>query len=289
MNPTLAALAAITIFSLGTLLYVLALEVPVYQFLAMKFAIGGLSIMAFDKLRGRNVLKEWRQPIKSYLLVGAAFGLYNFFLVQAFHLSPAFEVNILNYLWPILIAVFAVLIGGEKLSKLTFVSIALGFAGAILIFLPNDPDNIFANLAAGHVLAIAGAILWAFYSVSSRKHNYKAGFLAPVMLLVATCFAILHLAFEEFYKPDMALWMIIVLAGITRFCYVLWDYAIRNGHRMSLSALSYLTPLLSTLLFIAFDYKPASPYVALGGALIIGGCLVASAPRFWAAIRKRRA
>ncbi len=280
MTPNVAGLAAVVIFSFGSLLYVLALEIPPFQFLAMQFFLGCLSITAFQLIRGKDVLQDWKQPPKFYVFACLGIGVYNILLIKAFHSAPAFEVNMLNYLWPVLIAVLSGIILGNQLRGVQIAGIMLGFAGAVLLFIPHQGSEIFSNLASGHILAVLGAFIWATYSVLTNKFIYPASFLAPIMLICALMCSVFHLMYEETLWPDLYLTSVVLIIGLTRFCYVLWDYAMRHGDQILISSLSYFTPLISAILFIIFGYKPASSFVALGGGLIIMGCLLVNAANF---------
>ena len=117
MNPNIAGIIAVLIFSVGSLLYVLGIEVPPFQFLALQFFLGSFTITIFEIIRGKAVLQQWRQPLKAYLFTSLGIGVYNFLLLTAFHMGPAFEINMLNYLWPVLIVVFSSLAFKNSLSK----------------------------------------------------------------------------------------------------------------------------------------------------------------------------
>lgn len=278
-KANLAGFLAIIIFSVGSLVYALSDAIPSFQFLAMVFLVGGLSLMGFQKLRGEDLRSQWKQPLSSYALLLGGIGVYNVLLLLAFRHAPDFEVNILNYLWPILIVVFSAVFNQTKLTLYAVLGVIFGFIGALLLFVPEQNMNQFAALQRGHILAIIGAALWALYSVFTVRHKYPAGFLAPIMLICGVFYLGMHLVFEETVMPSALMLGVIVIFGISRFCYALWDYAMQKGDQVLISAAAYFTPLLSTILFIFFGLKPASPYVAIAGVFIICGCLIVNTPK----------
>ena len=66
--------------------------------------------------------------------VGGLFG-YHFFYFLAFRLAPqaAVEVNLLNYLWPLLIVLFSALLPGHRLKPGHVLGGLLGLAGTALL------------------------------------------------------------------------------------------------------------------------------------------------------------
>jgi drug/metabolite transporter (DMT)-like permease len=64
---------------------------------------------------------------------------------------------------------------------------------------------------------------------------------------------------------------------VTFLAYVFWDHAMRRGNMILVAALSYFTPLLSTLFSAAYLGVVPGPAIWLACALVIGGALVCRA------------
>ena len=122
---------------------------------------------------------------------------------------------------------------------------------------------------------IVGAFIWAIYSERIKGKNYPASILVPVMLISGFLCGTLHFVFEE-TKTDFSIISIaaLFLLGLTRISFALWDYTMKHAKTVMLSSLSYLVPMASAGTFILCGYKPESGAVALGGILIVLGCLV---------------
>jgi drug/metabolite transporter (DMT)-like permease len=56
--------------------------------------------------------------------------------------------------------------------------------------------------------------------------------------------------------------------------FLLWNHAITHGDPRTIGVLSYLTPLLSTLLLVAIGGGNLTSITVLGGGLILSGALV---------------
>ncbi len=197
MNPTLSGIAAIIMFSFGTLLIALGQSVPPLQFAALMFFLGYASITIFEKMRGRAVLSDWHQPLSAYMLV--LFGVcgYNLILLLAFKNGPAFAVNILKYLWPVFIVLFASYFDRGKIKPHQIIGVLCGFCGMALIFLPQALKQASAGFHLGYALAVIAAIIWALYSAKAKNYSYPAAFIAPIMLISAFISAALHFIFEQ--------------------------------------------------------------------------------------------
>ncbi|WP_298215922.1 hypothetical protein [Acidocella sp.] len=57
--------------------------------------------------------------------------------------------------------------------------------------------------------------------------------------------------------------------------FLAWDQATKHGNLPLLGALSYLAPLVSTLLLVLTGHAPASLALALAALLVVGGAALA--------------
>ncbi len=64
--------------------------------------------------------------------------------------------------------------------------------------------------------------------------------------------------------------------GPTGLAFFAWDHATKHGRLPLLGALSYLTPLASTLLLVAAGQVAASGLMLLAAGIVIGGALLAT-------------
>ena len=58
---------------------------------------------------------------------------------------------------------------------------------------------------------------------------------------------------------------------VTAFAYVFWDRAMRKGHMVLVAALSYLTPLLSTIVTAVHLEVAPGPRIWVACVLVIAG------------------
>lgn len=280
---------AILLWSTLALLTTLSGDIPPFQLVAMSFALAFLVGTAAAVARGRGVLATLRQPWPVWLLgVGGLFG-YHFFYFLAFRLAPdaAVEVNLLNYLWPLLIVLFSALLPGHRLTAGHVLGGLLGLAGTALLVTGRGRGlSIEAAYLPGYASAAACAVVWSAYSVLSRRFGdvpteAVGGFCLATAVLAGLC----HLAFEATVMPGAMEWLAVLLLGTgpVGAAFFVWDHGVKRGDIRALGALSYATPLLSTFLLILFGRAEAGWSVWAACALIVGGAVLAS----WDVLRGR--
>ena len=279
VQATLIGFTAVLMWAVLALLSAASGDVPPFQLAAMTFLIGGL-IGAVRLARKPGAIDVLRQPWRVWALgVGGLFG-YHFVYFTAIRNAPPVEVSLIAYLWPLFIVVFSSFLPGERLRVHHVAGVLLGLAGASLVIAGGSQAAFGSSLSIGHGLAFACAIIWSGYSTLSRRFgnvptDVVAGFCLATSALALAC----HLLTEETVWPqNIGQWAAIVGLGLFPVggAFYVWDYGVKRGDIMVLGALSYLSPLLSTLVLIAAGYAPAS--LAVGGAcvLITVGALVAA-------------
>lgn len=195
------------------------------------------------------------------------------------------EVGIINYLWPGLTLVFAIPILGAKVRWSFFVGIAMAAAGAVLAPLrlsEYSAGTLLENLRTNPLpygLALAGAIVWALYSVLSRRWAGGAeGGGVPLFTLAAGLVLLaLRPAFHETscWSLQAAGELAFMAVFPVMIAYAFWDRAMRLGNVTLVAAVSYLTPLLSTALSALYLGVDLGWNLWLACGLIVAGAALA--------------
>ena len=167
-GATLTGLGAIALWSLLALFTAATGKVPPFQLAAMTFAVAGAFGIAVAAARGR--LAQAR-PTRA----GVALGLYGLFgdtalYFAALKFAPPAEANLVHYLWPLLIVLFAALLPGRRLAPRHLAGAAIGLAGTALL-VGGRFGGAGANAPLGFACALLGAFVWASYSVASRRRR----------------------------------------------------------------------------------------------------------------------
>lgn len=274
MNPTLSGIFALLIFSTITVLITLSGAMPGLQLSAIVLMLSAILLGMCMKMRGCVFREAWRQPVSLYVIIISGIGLYTACISVAFKSAPPFEVNMLNYLWPLLLVLFSKMLKREPFKAHELIGLCCGAVGGCFIFMPAD-GQVFENLTVGHALAVFAAVIWAFYSSIIDGKNYSVAVLVPVLFISSLICWCAHLLIEDtVWALPLSVWVSVIILGVSHLSYVLWDYGMRQGDKMLLSSLSYFVPLVSTCYFIAFGFVPARVGVAIGGAFIVAGCVI---------------
>jgi drug/metabolite transporter (DMT)-like permease len=277
MNGTLWGLLGVAMWSITTVLVAYITTVPALQLCSMIFFLGGLTMTAIQLIRGEDIISYWKRPLKQYLFWLSTAGFYSILIFMAFLAVPIFEANILNYIWPVLLIVFAATINKEPVTKIQIFGGLLGFAGAVTVFLPANGQPAFADFHWGHGLSLFSAAVWAFYSTYAKRVHYPVGFLAPVFFVFSLIVWGLHLATEQTVMPTNLEWGVILFLGFCRVSYALWDYGMKHGDVILLASVSYFLPLVSSFLLYILGFGPHGHMMAVGAVMIIASCLIVNA------------
>lgn len=279
-RATLTGATAILMWATLALLTALAGPVPPFLLVALSFGLGGLVSLIIIAATGRPLAIALRQPLPVWLLgIGGLFG-YHFLYFLALQTAPAAEANLINYLWPLLIVLFAGLLPGERLGRPQLAGAAAGLAGTLLLVTGGKGVSVQADYLPGYLAAVACAVTWAGYSVLNRRlgavpTEIVAFFCLGTALLAIPC----HLLFEQTVWPaGPGAWATIAAMGIgpVGLAFFVWDHGVKRGDIQTLGALSYATPLLSTGLLILAGRAALTLPVLGACALIVGGAVIAS-------------
>ena len=278
MPSTPLALITIVIWSTLALLSAGTSRLPPLFAVGVALCIGGLvGVVRF---------REWRVPFLTLAVgVGGIFG-YHALLFAAFRLAPAVEVNILNYLWPLLIvALSPMYLRGYSLSRRNVLGALLGLAGAILVVSGGTLTPDFSSLP-GFALAALAAFVWASYSLlSKRLPSFPTGAvglfcLVSGLLALAIWAGGSVMGSGSVSMPALtaseAMYLLLLGLGPMGGAFYTWDAALKRGDPRTIGALAYLTPLLSTVNLVLFAGKPISISAVVAMVLIITGAVAGS-------------
>ena len=241
--------------------------------------------------------REWEVPTPTRLVgVGGILG-YHLLFFAAFRVgTDRLAVNLINYLWPLLIVVLAPAIlprtawswrhSGAALVGLAATLCALGSRGLDLETLRSAPW-------LGYGLAGGAAVVWACYSVLTKRLKPFPTVAVGGFCLVSGAIALVIAGLRGELVPALAdLGLregLILLAlglgplGTAFFC---WDAALKRGDPRIIGVLAYANPILSTLWLILAGVGAVTWVLGLALLLVITGAAIGTWPT--GTRRKRR-
>lgn len=258
----LAILCWGSLATLGNLL----IHLPPFYVLGVTFILGSTPAW----VKPKQLFVDWKVSL------WGVFGYfsYHFFLFYSFRFAPAVEANLINYLWPMLMVLFTpIFFRGMKLKFYHFFGAALA-AGGCAVLVSGKGADLKIEYIKGYSLAFLAAIMWPLYSIVKKKMKPTSLFSVGGFCLGAGVFSLLTHALIE---PRVVLQMhdawILILMGIGPFgiAFYAWDKALSTGDTRIIGALSYLTPVLSTLGLVIFAGQSLNFTSSVAMILIIGG------------------
>jgi drug/metabolite transporter (DMT)-like permease len=226
-------------------------------------------------------------PPRYLVICGGLFVLYIVGLYIAVGMAETrtqvLAVGLINYLWPGLSLAFSLPLLGKRGKLGLPAGILIALAGVWLATSGTNGirlDALFMDPSSWlpYGLALGAAVCWALYSnLSRRLAGGSEGGAVPLFLLASGfLLGVLRLVSVETstwgLRAGLELAYVSLLPGM--LAYVLWDIAVRKGEIILVASLSYLTPLLSTLISALVLRITPSPAVWLGAALVFAGAIL---------------
>lgn len=279
IRGNLFGLFTILLWSSLALFTVLSGDIPPFQLLAISFFIASFIGLFMLKKQKKRIKDLFKIPLKVYFFgVYGLFG-YHFFYFVAIKNAPAVEANLLNYLWPLLIVVFSAFLPNEKLKWYHILGTFLALIGAFLLVSKGGSLEFDESYVWGYASAIIAAFIWSSYSVISKTLKKIPTYTVTGFCFLTAVFSLgAHLILEQTITPTSTQLFASIMLGLGPVggAFYLWDFAVKNADIKILGSLSYLAPLLSTLILVFMGVSEMSISIALACAFIIAGSMISS-------------
>ncbi|MBE3513218.1 aromatic amino acid DMT transporter YddG [Enterobacter cloacae complex sp. I2] len=197
----------------------------------------------------------------SYLIIGSVlFVCYELCLSLSLGFShsgrQAIEVGMVNYLWPSMTILLAVIVNRQKTSPLIIPGVILAIVGIGRVLggdggfsLTEMMNNVMDN-PLSYGLAFSGAVIWAIYCVVTQRIAQGNNGITLFFILTALTLWVKYLTLPQ---PEFNLswhaWISLMLAAMAMgFGYAAWNVGILHGNVTVLAAASYFIPIISAVL-----------------------------------------
>jgi drug/metabolite transporter (DMT)-like permease len=236
-----------------------------------------LLAMLLARTEGMPALRLPRDPLQ--WLRGVAISISAVGMFLAVWLMPLAEATTIVFTQPIITAVLAMLVLGERARPSTWLATLVAFAGVYLVLHPN-----FATAGWGVLLPVLSAAGMAVTIIANRKVTGRASVLAMqyymsvtamLFLLVATTAA--HFTGVEAFRMQWPEWSVVarcVFIGMTATVaqWLIFMGTVKAGAG-TVAPMTYGQLLMATTLgFVFFGDRPDAT-AAAGAAVIIGAGL----------------
>lgn len=205
------------------------------------------------------------QLLRASLLLGST--LCNF---GAISVLPLAEVKAISFISPLLVALFAVWLLRERVSRDRWLAIAVGFGGVLFIVRPGS-----AMLSWASGLALGTALCYSLYQVMTRSLSDDENPLTTLFYTALVGCAVMSLAVPAFWvTPTLEHALLFLLLGaLGAFGHFLLITALELERASVLSPFGYMQLIWVTLLgYLLFGDLP-DEHAVTGMAVIVGSGL----------------
>ncbi|MBP1905741.1 drug/metabolite transporter (DMT)-like permease [Paenibacillus turicensis] len=277
-------LALITILIWGTTFIstkVLLRVISPIEILFLRFVIG--FVILFLIYPRRLKVKEKKQEL--YFVAAGLCGVTLYYLLENIALTYTFasNVGVIICIAPFFTAIFAHLfLEGEKLSFSFFGGFMIAAIGVFLISF-NGSTQLQLN-PLGDILAILASIVWAAYSVFTKKissfgynmiQSTRKIFLYGLLCMIPALFIFeFKPSFEVLLEPVYLFNMLFLGLGASALCFVTWNLAVKIVGAINTSLYIYLVPVITVATSIIVLHEKMTGMAIAGTLLTLVGLFV---------------
>ncbi|HNS31608.1 MAG TPA: DMT family transporter [bacterium] len=202
--------------------------------------------------------------------------IFNIFVFASLQYTTATSSSILMNANPLFILLIASLLLKEKITVPKIMAVLAGFAGCVMVIKGTDAGSIARGTdpLKGNMIAIAGSLCWAIYTVAGKYPTKKYGatlttfitFTIGIFFFLLTNI-IMGISIREITPPVFlaGVYLGIIPAGVG---YTMWYHSLKYIEAGKLGILQYITPAATAVLAIAFLKESFTLFMASGMVII---------------------
>lgn len=265
--------------SYATLSKFVLLELDNLQLNFYLFLFGLIVFPIFNGRLMRPVERMARSEILVVVLSGLCFFAYYFTYAYALNFIPAVEASMINYLFPIMIVVFAIFIHGEKLTWKKAAAIILGFLGVAVIATNGNLLGFRLSNPVGDLMALAAAMSWGLFSNLGKwlkRNNVLCNYLFIAMAFVLSAIAMFTMS--GFKLPSVRSLLLLALMALTNLTLGLsiWMRILKTVPTTLVACMTFITPFINLLFITVFLGERMTGMQLVGALLVVLGIAVQS-------------
>lgn len=260
---------------------ILLLQTSPVEILFLRFTMGFIALCVIYPIRLKIVNRrhEW------YFAAAGLCGVTLYFLLEniALTYTLASNVGVIVAIVPFFTALLArFFLVGERLSVNFFIGFVIALVG---IFLISFNGNYHLSLnPLGDLLAVAASIVWAAYSVLTKKisefqyHTIQATrriffygliFMLPVLTIYG-----FHPNWKQLAHPHSLLHLLFLGLGASALCFITWNWAVKTLGAVKTSVYIYLVPVVTVVASALILHERVTTMAVLGTVLTLAGLFI---------------
>ena len=277
-------LAVVTIFIWGTTFIstkVLLKTLSPIEILFLRFTMGFIALCLVSPKRFK--VRAWKQEL-SFAAAGLC-GVTLYYLLENIALTYTFasNVGVVISVAPFFTAILAHLfLDGEKLKMRFFVGFAVALTGIFLLSFSGS--SILKLNPLGDLLAVLAALVWAAYSILTRKisgFNYntihttrRIFFYGLIFMLPALFLFDFNPSLNVLAEPVNLLNLLFLGLGASALCFVTWNSAVGILGAVKTSVYIYMVPVITVAASVLVLQEKMTAGGLIGIVLTIAGLLI---------------
>jgi drug/metabolite transporter (DMT)-like permease len=256
------------------------------EIFALRLAIG-VPFLGGVLLARRVPLTFARADATPLLLGGAVFTLH--FLIQVSGLTTTTATNTawIITVSPLALAVLSFFFLRERIGWNGVAGIAVATTGILILVSRGRLTDLQSLQSTGDWLVLASAHTWAIYTVVTRdllrrRHPLAVAF--GILFIAAVFTAVLFTAFADLSRVrsisprGMVALLYLAIPGLALGQWF-WQEGVAKLGATRAGLYLYLEPLATLMLAVPLLNEPFTPFVALGGGLVLAGVYVGQRER----------
>ncbi|MEC1698165.1 DMT family transporter [Schinkia azotoformans] len=282
--------ALLTIFIWGTTFIstkILLNDFTPIEILFIRFIMGLIALMVVYPHRMK--VKDKKHEL---LFMGAGLcGVTLYYLLEniALTFTMASNVGVICSLAPFFTAILTYLfLKDEPLRINFFIGFVVSMVGICLISFSGTSN--FQLNPLGDLLAVGATIVWALYSVLTRKiSNYgyntiqitRRFFFYGTLFMIPSLFLFeFKLGLERFADPVNLFNIVFLGLGASALCFVTWNFAVKVLGAIKTSIYIYMIPVITVVTSILVLHEKITSMAAIGTVLTLAGLFVSESKIF---------
>jgi len=272
--------AIVTVFVWGTTFISTKILLEGFQpveILFFRFILGFMTLLIARPRRLR--LTDKKQEIY-YALAGIC-GVSLYFLLEniALTYTSASNVGVIVSMAPFFTALFSrMFLKEERLSINFFIGFVVAIVGISLISFQGTRLELNPK---GDLLALGAAVLWACYSILTRKigefgyhtvlNTRRIFFYGIIFMIPAVIFMDFRLDLQRFYNPLYLGNILFLGLGASALCFGTWNFTVKLLGVMRTSVYIYLIPVITVITSVLILNETVTVLSAVGIAFTLSG------------------
>lgn len=277
-------IAFITIIIWGTTFIstkILLVDFTPIEILFFRFIMGFVALLIVFPHR----MKVKNKKHELYIIAAGITGITLYYLLEniALTYTMASNVGVISSLAPFFTAIVAYLFLKEEPLRVNFfIGFLIAMIGLGLISF-NGATNFQIN-PIGDLLAITATLVWAIYSVITRKISCfgyntlqvtrRMFFYGLIFMLPTLFFFDFKFGFERFADPVNLFNIIFLGLGASALCFVTWNFSVKILGPIKTSIYIYLIPVVTVVTSVIVLDEKITLMSALGTILAIAGLFI---------------